>query len=139
MGPGGLDALTLAALALAAVLAAAVAWLATRRRREVAARAHELATTQRRPPARPPPRPGRDGVVLHAPDGTVLLANDAAARAVDMPAADLVGRRVGELPVRWTTEQGQDVAPAAVFSPPPTPGGPPFVVGLAPRTGASVR
>ncbi|NLE72142.1 MAG: EAL domain-containing protein [Actinomycetales bacterium] len=137
MGPGGLDALTLAALALAAVLAAAVAWLATRRRREVAARAHELATTQRRLAA--VLASGRDGVVLHAPDGTVLLANDAAARAVDMPAADLVGRRVGELPVRWTTEQGQDVAPAAVFSPPPTPGGPPFVVGLAPRTGASVR
>ncbi|WP_250447289.1 sensor domain-containing diguanylate cyclase, partial [Actinotalea sp. C106] len=59
---------------------------------------------------------GRDGVVLHGAGGTVLEANEAAAALLGATTQALVGRAVTELPVRWRSETGQEVAPAAVFA-----------------------
>lgn len=84
---------------------------------------------------------GRDGVVVHGPDG-VLEANDAMAALVDVPRTDLLGARVEELPVRWISEAAQPVEAATVFARQtyvgPTPP-PPLVVGAVPASGAAVR
>ena len=92
---------------------------------------------------------GRDGLVLHSGSGEVLEINDAGVRMLDLMRPDVVGRAVTELPVRWWSDAGQEVAPAAVFArrsgagPQPAASGavedPPFVVGAAPATGAPVR
>jgi PAS domain S-box-containing protein len=85
---------------------------------------------------------GRDGVVLHTPDGRITELNDAAARIVDLVRADLIGHTVAQLPVSWVTEDGQPVAPGSIFTPRGggLPGPPaPFVVGAVPASGAEVR
>ncbi len=84
---------------------------------------------------------GRDGIVLHAPAGEILVVNLAAAQMLDVAPGDVVGRSVHALPVRWVTEEGQDVPSGAVF-----PGSTTMraearalAVGVLPRTGAPVR
>lgn len=137
MGPGELTPLTVALAVLVAALGAGIVGLVLARRRAEAARAASSATLERRFAA--VLAAGRDGVVVHAASGQVLLANEAAAATFDVPVAQLVGRRVTELPVRWVTEQEQEVAPGAVFGRRPSVDASPFVVGAAPHTGAPVR
>ncbi len=133
----GLTPLTLALLALVVLLGGAAAYLAVAGRRAAADRSSATATVERRLAA--VLAAARDGVVVHSAGGTVLLANDAAARAFDVPVADLVGRSVTELPVRWVTEQGEAVAPGAVFAQVLAPDAAPYVVGAQPLSGAAVR
>ncbi len=137
MGPGDLTPLTVALGVLVAALGATVVLLRVQQRRQAAARAAATATAERRFAA--VLATGRDGVVVHSASGVVLLANDAAAATLDLPMAQLVGRQVVELPVRWVTEQGQEVAPGAVFGRRTAADGPAFVVGVLPLTGAPVR
>lgn len=136
MGPGQLIPLLLA-LALALALALLLARATAARRQDAADAAAAVAAAERRLATLL--ATGRDGVVVHSQDGTVLLANDAAARAADVPPAALVGRRVTELPVRWLTEDGTELAPGSVFVPSPSSDAPPFVVGAQPLSGAPVR
>ncbi len=84
---------------------------------------------------------GQDGIVLHSTAGKVLLVNEAGSRLLDAAPAELVGREVHDLPVRWVTEQGQDASPGAVFTRATTARGDSagFVVGALPWTGAPVR
>ena len=92
---------------------------------------------------------GRDGLVLHTGSGQVLEINDAGVRMLDLVRTEVIGRAVTDLPVRWWSDGGREVAPAAVFarrsgagSLPTAPGAvgdPPFVVGAAPATGSPVR
>ncbi|GEN79294.1 putative bifunctional diguanylate cyclase/phosphodiesterase [Actinotalea fermentans] len=137
MGPGELTPLTVALAVLVLALTAAVVMLVLARRRDAAARAEASATVERRLAV--VLSAGRDGVVVHAASGAVLVANEAAAATFDVPVAQLVGRRVGELPVRWVTEQGQEVTPASVFGRRQGADAPPFVVGALPHTGGPVR
>lgn len=137
MGPGELSPLTIALAVLVIASGAAVVLLLMRGRRQEAARAAATATVERRFAA--VLAAGRDGVVVHSASGVVLLANDAAAATFDVPVAQLVGRRVTELPVRWVTEQDQEVAPGGVFGRRQAADAPPFVVGAVPLTGAPVR
>ena len=136
MGPGGLSPLTITLLVLVVVLGAAVARLVVANRRDAWERRLASASVERRLAA--VLAAGRDGVVVHSAAGTVLLANEAAARIADLTVAQMVGRPVAELPVRWVTEQGQDVVPGAVFAVTPTSDAAPFVVGARPLTGAPV-
>lgn len=137
MGPGELTALTLVLAALVVGLSVVVWRLVDLRRREAAARAASEATDERRLAA--VLAAGRDGVMVHSAAGVVLLANEAAAATFDLGVAQVVGRRVAELPVRWITEQGQEVAPGVVFGRHQGADGAAFVVGAAPLTGAPVR
>jgi len=137
MGPGGLNPLTVALAVAVVVLAATLVGLLVVRRRADAVRSASAATVARRFAA--VLAAGRDAVVVHSASGVVLVANDAAAATFDVPVAQLVGRRVTELPVRWVTEQQQEVAPGAVFGRRPGVDAPPFVVGAAPLTGGPVR
>lgn len=137
MGPGELTPLTVALAALIAALAAAVVWLVRARQRLAAAGVASAATVERRLAA--VLAAGRDGVVVHSASGVVLLANEAAADTFDLPVTQLLGQRVTDLPVRWVTEQDQEVAPGAVFGRRQGVDAPPFVVGAVPRSGAAVR
>lgn len=137
MGPGELTPLAVALAVLVLALGAAVVMLVLARRRDAAAVAAASATAERRLAV--VLSAGRDGVVVHAASGEVLVANEAAAATFDLPVAQLVGRRVAELPVRWVTEQGQEVAPGAVFGRRQAADAPPFVVGALPHTGGPVR
>ncbi len=131
------------AVAAVAVLAVAVGALAVLLVRERAAgretRSSEQAAIQRRLAA--VLAAGRDGVVLHTPAGEALVVNHAAAQMLDMAPADVVGRSVHQLPVRWVNEQGQDVPSAAVFPGSGTarPDAHGLLVGALPLTGAPVR
>jgi diguanylate cyclase (GGDEF)-like protein/PAS domain S-box-containing protein len=135
MGPGGLSPLTIALVAAVVVLGAATAWLIVSGRRDARERAARSGVLERRLAA--VLASGRDGVVVHSTTGQVLLANGVAGRIVDLGARQLVGRQVTDLPVRWVTEHGHDVAPAAVFAP-TAPDAAPFVVGAQPHSGAPV-
>ncbi len=137
MGPGELTPLTAVLGVVALALGVAVVALVMARRRADAARVVSTATVERRLAA--VLATGRDGVLVHSASGVVLLANEAAAETFDMGVTQLVGQRLTELPVRWVTEQDQEVAPGAVFGRRQGVDAPPFVVGAVPRTGAPVR
>ncbi len=131
----------LGAATLALAVVAAVLWWSRRRERDETLEATERAdVAQRR--AMSVLAAGRDGVVVHAPDGRILELNEAAARVFDRPLPDLVGMTVTELPVTWVTEENLAVAPAQVFAArgAALPGDPAsFVVGAVPTSGAAVR
>lgn len=140
--PGALTpvALVLGVVALVLLAVAAVLLRLVRvGRREAAERAVSLTTTERRLGA--VLATGRDGVVVHATTGKVLVVNEAAARVLDAAPSALLGRQVAELPVRWVTEDDHDAAPGGVFARSQAASGDaaPFVVGALPHTGAPVR
>lgn len=137
MGAGGLTGAAIGLAALAAVLGIALVVVSRARGREAAARAEASATVERRLAA--VLAAGRDGVVVHAATGQVLLANEAAAAALGLGVGQLVGAHVARLPVRWVTEQQQEVLPSAVFASRPTGDVPAFVVGAVPADGSPVR
>ncbi|HWS59158.1 MAG TPA: EAL domain-containing protein [Actinotalea sp.] len=72
---------------------------------------------------------GHDGVVLHTAEGRVLELNPAAARMLDVPRAEAVAV-VADLPVRWTSEQGEALEVGAVLG-----GHAPGTVGYLPEGG----
>ncbi|MCU1432043.1 MAG: hypothetical protein JWP95_1148 [Actinotalea sp.] len=147
MGPSGeLTVTAVSAVAAVGLLAALLAVLLIRSR----ARATTAAAAERRRAETYVTRmaavmsAGRDGLVVHSATGRVLDANEAAARMLDLSSAELVGRQVTDLPVRWVTEEGQEVAPAAVFAARQSIGGSdgeptPFTVGATPVSGAAPR
>lgn len=127
--------------AVAAVLGALLYWTDRKRRAAVATLAASVGAAERRLAA--VLSAGRDGIVVHSADGRVVMVSDEAAQVLGVTPAEVVDHPVHQLPVRWVTEQGQDVAPGAVFArPQPMESGQqpaPFVVGAEPRRGGPVR
>lgn len=117
MGSG--DPLTAAALvaAVALVLVTLVVVVLGRSRAGLRARADEAAraaqTLTRRHEALL--ATSRDGVVVHTAAGRVLETNAAFAELCGRPTADLRGAALTDLPLTWTDEAGDRVAPGSVF------------------------
>lgn len=59
---------------------------------------------------------GTDGVLVHSASGTVLEVNQVVADLCGTTVAALVGTSVASLPLRWQTEEGEQVAPGTVLS-----------------------
>jgi len=51
------------------------------------------------------------GVLVRSADGLISHANSSAAEILGIPASDLLGRRVGELPIRVSREDGTQLPP----------------------------
>ncbi|MCV2396142.1 EAL domain-containing protein [Actinotalea sp. M2MS4P-6] len=134
-------AVVLGAATLALAVAAGVLWWSRRRARVDTAEAVQHADALERRTLSVLAA-GRDGVVLHAPDGRVIELNEAAARVFDRPRTDLIGMLVTDIPVTWISEDNLAVSPASVFAGRGggLPGDPAtFTVGAVPASGASVR
>lgn len=139
-GTGALSGVVVVLAALAVTLGFLLYRERTARTRAAAEHGDALDTAQRRLAG--VLAAGRDGIVVHAADGRVVLVSDGAAEVLDVVPAGAVGRPIGELPVRWVTESGQDMTPAAVFARPKATllgEEAPLVVGAIPYRGGPVR
>ncbi len=142
---GALSGAVIAALAALLVVGlglGALLLLSERRRREaVGQSAAAVGAAERRLAAAL--AAGRDGIVVHSADGRVVMVSQEAAFVLGVSPAEAVDKPVHLLPVRWVTEQGQDVAPGAVFARPTATvnGEPPapFVVGAESQRGGPVH
>lgn len=143
----GLSPSVLATVALVAVACTAglvVALLLSRRRSSVSLRRERQRAEGAERRLAGVLASGRDGVVLHAPNGRVLQVNPAAATMVGSAPGALVGQDVTNLPVDWVGDGDQNVAPAAVFARRAAHDEngnsvPAFVVGVRPHSGAATR